>query len=197
MTVVTAFAAADTETARRIADMAGEVWEMRESQTLRRPRPLLWAHGSTTAREERRALLLPGDVRALPRDEALVFVAGAKPIRAKKLRFDREPVFVERLLPPARKGIKLTTAHDWAGVRAVGARPAAAKPPARRTGPRPVLAAASSARQPDLFPPPPGSIAQRARDGFVDDHGAPLPHPSGAVPAAPAADDHSLRRTGP
>ena len=60
-----------------------------------RPRPILgWAHGSTTLREERRPLLSAArDVRALPRDEQLIFVSGAKPIRAKKLNFDQEQVF--------------------------------------------------------------------------------------------------------
>lgn len=170
--IVTSFAAADTETAKRIAEMAGEVWELRESETLKRPRPLLGAHGSTTIREERRALLLPGDVRALPRDEQLIFVAGAKPLRTKKLKFDREPVFVERLAAPARSTSKLTTTHDWSGVRALGMLPQ----PVTRTRAKPVLAPAPSA-QPDLFSTA-NSISQRARAGFVDEAGAPLPHPS-------------------
>jgi len=171
--IVTSFAAADTETAKRIAEMAGEAWELRESETLKRPRPLLWAHGSTTIREERRALLLPGDVRALPRDEQLIFVAGSKPLRTKKLKFDREAVFVERLAAPAQGNQKLSIAHDWSNVRALGAIPLPAKKPRAK----PVLAAAPAA-QPDLFSKGAATISQLALAGFMDESGAPLPHPS-------------------
>ncbi|MGD9979519.1 MAG: type IV secretory system conjugative DNA transfer family protein [Hyphomonadaceae bacterium] len=184
--IVTSFAASDTETAKRIAEMAGEVWELRESETLKRPRSLLGARGSTTIREERRALLLPGDVRALPRDEQLIFVAGAKPLRTKKLKFDREPVFVERLAAPAQSSAKLTTAHDWSNVRALGAIPL----PMKRPRAKPVLAAAPAA-QPDLFSKGATTISQLALAGFVDETGAPLPHPSQGVVAnqADAGDD--------
>jgi len=188
--IVTSFAAADTETAKRIAEMAGEVWEPRESETLRRPRPLLGAHGSTTIREERRALLLPGDVRALPREEQLIFVAGAKPLKTKKLKFDREPIFMDRLAAPARNSRKLTTTHDWSGVRAIGV----IQQPVRRVRAKPVLAAASAA-QPDLFSNGAASISQRARAGFLDEAGAPLPHPSqsAAVRHAQAGDEHAAK----
>lgn len=190
--IVTAFAAADTETARKVADMAGETWELRESETLKRPRPLLWSRGSTTIREERRALLLPGDVRALPRDEALIFVSGSKPIRAKKLRFDREPVFSSRLATPATKTAKLSTAHDWTGVCALGVAPQ----PVKTVRPKSVLATSAST-QLDLFPAKPGPISQRARAGFVDEAGAPLPHPAQAARAGhETARDASPRTTG-
>lgn len=43
--IVTAFAAADMDTAKAIAAMAGEVWEMRSLETLDRPRALLFARG--------------------------------------------------------------------------------------------------------------------------------------------------------
>lgn len=191
--IVTSFAAADTETAKRIAEMAGEVWELRESETLKRPRPLLGAHGSTTIREERRALLLPGDVRALPRDEQLIFVAGAKPLRTKKLKFDREPVFVDRLAAPARTPTKLTTTHDWAGVRSLGVLPQ----PAAKKRSKPVLAPVpETTAQPDLFSKA-GSISQVARAGFVDETGAPLPHPSQVVIVADeqAAGDERIARS--
>lgn len=185
--IVTSFAAADTETAKRIAEMAGEVWELRESETLRRPRPFFgWGNGSTTLREERRALLLPGEVRSLPRDEELIFIAGSKPIRAKKVKFDREPVFQARLRKTARAYPKLTTTHDWVGVASLGvAAPLAPK----RAKAKPALASARSA-QSDLFPanPPPhqprkGGVAEAASKGFRDETGAPLPHPSLAAAA--------------
>jgi type IV secretion system protein VirD4 len=181
--VVTTFAATDSETAEKIAAMAGEVWELRESQTSRRPRPLLgWGHASTTLREERRPLISPGEVRALARDEELIFVSGAKPIRAKKLKFDREPVFRKRLLPAANTPPTLSREHDWIAVRALGVlappitRPKTAQPkPAQHSARRP---------QAELFPeaaeaaPAASSLAAQARSGFVDESGAALPHPS-------------------
>jgi type IV secretion system protein VirD4 len=119
--VVTAFAAADVETAKRIAEMAGEVWEVRPQESVARPRALLGPRrGSTVFREERRPLLLPGDVRRLANEDELVFVAGTKPIRAKKLAFDREAVFVRRLRRANGNWLPLSSAHDWADVKPLG-----------------------------------------------------------------------------
>ncbi|MBK8543566.1 MAG: type IV secretory system conjugative DNA transfer family protein [Caulobacteraceae bacterium] len=160
--IVTAFAAADGETAKRIAEMAGEVWELRESETHTRPKSFLgWRKGSTTIREERRPLLLPGDVRALPRDQQLIFVSGAKPIRAKKLKFDQEPIFRARLRPPTRATLKLTTSHDWEAVRALGRLPAEKKFAVRSERPKPTRARS----QGDLFEAP-MSISEQALAGF-------------------------------
>jgi type IV secretion system protein VirD4 len=132
--LITSFSASDNETAKRIAEMAGEVWEVRESQTERRPKPLLgFSQGSTTLREERRPLLLAADVRALDRDEQLIFAAGAKPIRAKKIRFDEEPLFARRLRAPSAPSARLTTDHDWTHVAPIGV---LKFPPSAETGRR-------------------------------------------------------------
>jgi type IV secretion system protein VirD4 len=119
--VVTAFSAVDPETAKRIADMAGEVWEVRPQRSEQRPRSLLGQNkGSVTYREERRPLLLPADVRSLPGDSQLIFVSGCKPIKAKKLRFDCEPIFAKRLRPspPIVHGAAIL--HDWIDVEPLG-----------------------------------------------------------------------------
>lgn len=122
--VVTAFAAADPETANRIAEMAGEVWEMRPQESEERPRSVLGPRkGSVTYREERRPLLLAADVRKLPRDEQLIFVSGLKPLRAKKLRFDAERIFVKRLREPAPVHESINQTHDWIGVAPLGSIP--------------------------------------------------------------------------
>lgn len=119
--VVTAFAAADVETAKRIAEMAGEVWEVRPQESVNRPRALLGPRkGSIVYREDRRPLLLPADVRKLAQSEELIFVAGSKPIRARKLAFDREPIFVRRLRRANGDWLPLSTEHDWANVKPVG-----------------------------------------------------------------------------
>ena len=144
--LVTSFAAADGDTAKRIADMAGEAWELRESETRKRPQMLLgFREGSITTREERRPLLLPADVRALPRDEQLIFASGVKPIRAKKIRFDQEDVFRSRLTPSTRRPVQLSVVHDWANVHPVGVMP---QTPAKKSKP---AMARPMAPQPDLF----------------------------------------------
>jgi type IV secretion system protein VirD4 len=173
--IVTAFAAADDDTSERISRMAGEVWELRESVSHRRPRPLLgWAHATTTMREERRPLLTPAQVRALPPEEQIIFVSGAKPLRAKKLRFDEENVFRRRLRPAAKTHPTLTVAHDWQNVRAIGLVP---KPPLRS---KPALAKEGLTPQPDLFDHEavkPGKISEMALAGFRAPDAAILPPP--------------------
>lgn len=139
--IVTAFSAADMETAKRIADMAGEAWEMRPQLSEQRPRALLGAvKGTISYREERRPLLLPGDVRKLPRDEQLIFIAGSKPLRTKKLRFDRVPLFVQRLRPASRAPEALSVLHDWQEVAPLGRLKKEVK-----------AARGENRRQPDLF----------------------------------------------
>ena len=157
--LVTAFAAADPETAERIAAMAGEVWEVRPFVSEQRPRSLFGVRkGSVSYREERRPLLLPADVRGMPRDEQLIFASGSKPIRAKKLRFDHERIFAERLLPPAQREEALTIIHDWSDVIALGKtaptrKPLSASGAERSARPKATDAAAKTAAsaQADLF----------------------------------------------
>lgn len=173
--IITAFSASDGDTAKRIADMAGEVWEVRESETQRKPKPLLGqAQGSITQREERRPLLLPADVRALPRDEQLIFVSGGKPIRAKKLRFDKERVFRDRLRPSTDARASLSAAHDWENVRPIGFLEAPAKPaasPQRR-------APSTPANQGDLFTSAKPKISDVALAGFRNSDGSRITPPS-------------------
>ncbi|MEQ1808642.1 MAG: type IV secretory system conjugative DNA transfer family protein [Terricaulis sp.] len=187
--IVTAFAAADDDTSERISRMAGEVWELRESVTHRRPRPILgWAHGTTTSREERRPLMTPAQVRSLPRDEQIVFVSGAKPMRAKKLRFDEERVFRRRLRPASNARPTLSIVHDWQSVRAIGLVPKPTLAPRSK----PALAKEGLKAQPDLFDTEavkPRKISELALAGFRGPDGAvlPPPHPRDEATAPPAA----------
>jgi len=197
--VVTAFAASDPDTAKRIAEMAGEVWEIRPHESEQRPRALFGPRkGLITYREERRPLLLPADVRALKRSEQLIFVAGMKPLKAKKLRFDAEAIFAHRLRPPAALAQKpLCDTHDWTHVVPLGRLPndkkpvsamgghRGARPNARPQAPRlgpPALPRPASQRalQPDLFPPEDEESSARPAP--------PVQAPSSpALPPAPAA----------
>jgi type IV secretion system protein VirD4 len=56
--------------------------------------------GSITTSDQRRALLLPQEVKELGNDAALIFCEGLRPIRAKKIRYFRDRRFRARLLPP-------------------------------------------------------------------------------------------------
>ncbi len=181
--VVTAFATADGDSAKRIAEMAGEVWEVRESETHKRPRPLLgWHQGSTTLREERRPLMLPADVRALPADEQLIFVSGAKPIRAQKLRFDEERLFRERLRPATGARVTLTTTHDWTDIRPLGFLEAPTTRPVTENKRR----RRDAAGQGELFGAAGSKLSDLALAGFRNPDGSRMAPPPVAPPPPPA-----------
>ncbi|MDR6938208.1 type IV secretory system conjugative DNA transfer family protein [Luteibacter sp. 3190] len=56
---------------------------------------------STSYVEERRALMLPQEVKEMPSDDELVFYEGCRPIRAKKNWFFKDKMFKERAaIPP-------------------------------------------------------------------------------------------------
>jgi type IV secretion system protein VirD4 len=159
--VITAFAAADLETARTIAAMTGERWELIEQESVSTPRALIGPRrGSVSFREERRPLMLAGDVRQLPSDEEIIFVSGAKPIRAKKLKFDAEAVFQNRLRPATWSKVALSTGHDWFGVRPLG-RLVKAERGALKVAP---VLATSDTPQGDLFPDL--KVSERANAGL-------------------------------
>jgi type IV secretion system protein VirD4 len=94
------FAAADPRTAGRIVSMIGNATEIEPTVSTSRPTGA-WFGGVTTTgeREVYRPVMDTGAVRELPADTELVFVNGAKPIKAKKLQYDKEPIFKSRLFP--------------------------------------------------------------------------------------------------
>jgi type IV secretion system protein VirD4 len=80
-----------------------------------------------------RPLLEPGEIRALPDDRQLVFVAGQKPLRATKLKYDRrEPFRTRARVAAPDQALRLDTPpapfHPWAGRRSVGRDEAASLP---------------------------------------------------------------------
>ncbi len=118
--------------------------------------------------------MLSADVRSLPRSDQLIFVAGSKPIRAKKLKFDQEKVFQERLLPPAPNARALTVRHDWENVRAIEA----VKPPLKGKASQ-----AANVKNPSKAPPPQDTESSQP-DLFVHDGEG---RPAGSdVPSAPS-----------
>jgi type IV secretion system protein VirD4 len=76
---------------------------------------------SQSVSDQRRALLLPQEVKELGIEEAIVFCEGLRPIRCRKIRYYRDRRFRGRLLPPPGGPVP--------GQRRRG-------PPPRRTAPR-------------------------------------------------------------
>lgn len=58
---------------------------------------------SQTVSEQRRALLLPQEVKALGSEEAIVFYEGLRPIRCEKIRYFEDRRFTARLMPPPKR----------------------------------------------------------------------------------------------
>lgn len=127
--IVTSFAATDVETAETVSKLAGDIYEMRPQETWSGKRQLFGLdHRAITYREERRPLILPAEVRGLPERDELVFVTGAKPLKAQKLRYDEEPVFASRLFPLPEAERRAPLPSPWSAMRSLGLRDGA--PPA-------------------------------------------------------------------
>ena len=88
------FAPKDVSDAREISDELGNTTI--KVRTLSKP-VLDFSDGIS---EQRRALLLPQEVKALGNDHAIIFYEGLRPIRCKKIRYFQDKRFAQRLLPP-------------------------------------------------------------------------------------------------
>jgi type IV secretion system protein VirD4 len=129
--VYTAFSALDPLTQEKVSRLAGVTTEVRTSRS--GPAGFGAGRSSVSRAEVERPLLEPGEVRGLADDEQLVFVAGRRPFRARKLRYDQRAPFRARArLAAPDQGLGVDTpgrpAHPWAGVRAQGQDPAADLP---------------------------------------------------------------------
>jgi len=98
-----AFAPKDFADAREISDELGNT----TVQVKTISRPVLDFSDSRARRsrsvsisEQRRALLLPQEVKALGTEEAIVFYEGLRPIACRKIRYYADRRFTARLLPP-------------------------------------------------------------------------------------------------
>lgn len=97
------FAAKDQSDAREISDELG--FQTVKAKSVSTPMFDLSSEKSRrsrsqTASDQRRALLLPQEVKDLGNEEAIVFYEGLKPIRCRKIRYYRDRRFTARLLPP-------------------------------------------------------------------------------------------------
>ena len=95
------FATNDERTAKRVSDALGTATEIRDAKNYAGHRLSPWlGHLMVSRQETARALLTPGEIMQLPLDEALVMVSGVQPIRARKVRYYKDAVFMRRVLPP-------------------------------------------------------------------------------------------------
>jgi type IV secretion system protein VirD4 len=129
--VFTAFAALDPMTQDKVSRLTGSVAEIRTSRS--GPAGLGTGRSSVSHSEVERPLLEPGEIRALPDDEQLVFVAGQRPLRTRKVQYDRREPFRSRAAFPApgnEAGVDTPgrRSHPWAGYRALGEDRAATLP---------------------------------------------------------------------
>lgn len=121
--VYTAFSALDPLTQEKVSRLTGSVTELRTSRS--GPAGLAAGRASVSRGEVERPLLEPGEVRSLPDDEQLVFVAGQRPLRARKLKYDRRAPFRQRArlaAPDQAAGLDVPPrpVHPWTGRRALG-----------------------------------------------------------------------------
>jgi len=115
-----AFAANDERTAKRISDALGTKTELRAQRNLAGKRLSPWlTNTSISEQETSRPLLTPGEVMQLPSDEALIFVSGCPPIRARKLRYFEDGNFAPRCLPATRSALPIDaprrSSDTWSG----------------------------------------------------------------------------------
>jgi type IV secretion system protein VirD4 len=111
------FAPQELEDARDYSETLGYLTERREARSV----SYTAGRGSSSSvsrSEERRALMLPQELRELAADRQIVLVQGLKPILTRKIRYYDDPNFCGRLLPPPL-AVPIDTALQ--GARGAGA----------------------------------------------------------------------------
>ena len=88
------------ETALLISLMVGN--KTVKEHSLNKPNFLDLNPGSRSVHESetQRALLLPQEVMSLPRDQQILLIESAPPIKSRKIFYFKDPFFTNRLLPP-------------------------------------------------------------------------------------------------
>ena len=129
--VFTAFAALDPLTQEKVSRLTGSISEPRTSRS--GPAGLGSGGHSVTHSVFDRPLLEPGEIRGLGDDEQLVFVAGRRPLRARKLKYDQlEPFRSRAKIAPPKPTAPVDSPgpaeHLWAGRLALGEDPKAGLP---------------------------------------------------------------------
>ena len=104
-------------TAKRISEALGTKTELRSQKNYTGHRLSPWLpHMMVSRQETQRALLTPGEIMQLPATDEIVMVAGAPPIRARKLPYFEDGNFTARVLPAASiVRPSVAGSHDWLG----------------------------------------------------------------------------------
>jgi type IV secretory pathway TraG/TraD family ATPase VirD4 len=95
------FAPQDLEDAREYSETLGYLTERRESRSQSHSAGRSGA-SSVSHSEERRALMLPQELREMDPEKEIVLLQGIKPIYTDKIRYFEDPSFTARLLPPPK-----------------------------------------------------------------------------------------------
>lgn len=98
-TYITNHAASIVFTPREQRDAEEYSRQLGDTTVRRRNRTVGQGGTSYTYSEERRALMLPQELKTLPADQQLVFLEGCPPIRCTKIRYFNDPFFEKRILP--------------------------------------------------------------------------------------------------
>lgn len=92
-----AFAPNKIETAELLSKMTGQATVSQEQRSFSGTRlSVLLNNVSTSTQVVQRALLTPDETMRLPDTDALIFVAGSKPIYSKKIRYYEDPMLSKR-----------------------------------------------------------------------------------------------------
>lgn len=121
--VFTSFSALDPLTQDKVSKLTGTVAEARRSRSS--PAGLAGGRSTVSRSEIERPLMEPGEIRALPDDQQLVFVAGRRPLKTTKLLYDKVRPFRDRADEAPHdqaSGVDAPgrSAHPWAGRRSLG-----------------------------------------------------------------------------
>lgn len=111
------FATNDERTAKRISDSLGTATEHRAMKNYAGHRLSPWlGHLMVSRTETARALLTQGEIMQLPDTDEIVMLAGAHPVRAKKVRYYADPRLAQRVLAPpvTTRPAETGQASDWA-----------------------------------------------------------------------------------
>jgi type IV secretion system protein VirD4 len=93
-----AFAPKDLRTARDLSARLGDYTY--EARSLSRPAGLSSGRRSQTESGQRRALLMPQELSAMPDHQLIILRAGLPAVRGRKIVYWRERAFASRVLPP-------------------------------------------------------------------------------------------------
>jgi type IV secretion system protein VirD4 len=105
----------DMEDARNISEELGYTTVKSRSRTVPGVMGGSNRSPSTNLTDQRRALMLPQEIKEMPADQQLLFVEHVLPVKCRKIKYFEDPIFKERLLPPP--GVKKHDVAKYSGAR--------------------------------------------------------------------------------